>query len=73
MTNIKLLKSKMILSGYTTFTTDLMNLLDISWTSASSKMNGKVDFTQKEISILTEKLNLNNDDLRLIFVDGVVK
>lgn len=71
LTNVNLLKSKMAAKGYTNFTSDLMILLDISWTAASQKMNDKSTFTQKEIIILTEKLNLSGDDVKQIFINGV--
>lgn len=70
MTNLNLLKSKMALAGFTDFTTDLMNLLGISWGSASSKINQKSDFTQKEIGILTTKLDLTGEDVKTIFANG---
>lgn len=54
--------------GYTNFTSDLMNLLDISWTTASQKINNKSSFTQKEIAILTMKLGLTAEDIKEIFV-----
>lgn len=68
VTNINLLKSKMAALGYVDFTRDLAELLGISWSSASQKMNGKTEFKQSEISILTIKLGLNGDDLKNIFV-----
>lgn len=68
MTDINLLKSKMAAQGYSNFTTDLMTLLNISWTSASQKMNDKSNFSQSEIKILTSKLHLTGDDVKQIFV-----
>lgn len=70
MTNLNLLKSKMALAGYSDFTTDLTKLLDISWGSASNKLNQKSDFNQKEIGILTNKLGLTGDDVKTIFANG---
>lgn len=70
MTNLNLLKSKMAAAGYTTFTKDLAILLAISWTAASQKLNGKANFTQKEITILTDKLRLNGDEVKEIFMSG---
>lgn len=69
MTNINLLKSKMAALGYTDFTLDLMKLLDISWTAASQKINGKSAFKQAEIAILTDKLNLTGEDVKQIFTN----
>ena len=54
--------------GYTNFTSDLMKLLKISWTSASQKINNRSPFTQKEIAILTMKLGLTAEDIKEIFV-----
>lgn len=68
MTDINLLRSKMAAQGYSNFTTDLMTLLDISWTSASQKMNDKSNFSQSEIKILTQKLHLSGDEVKQIFV-----
>lgn len=69
MTNVNLLKSKMAALGYTDFTSDLMKLLDISWTAASQKVNGKAEFKQSEIAILTDKLNLTGEDVKQIFTN----
>lgn len=70
MTNQNFLKSKMALAGFTDFISDLMTLLDISRASASNKLSGKSDFTQKEIGILTIKLDLTGDDIKTIFANG---
>ena len=70
MTNINLLKSKMAAAGYTTFTQDLMILLGVSWTTASQKLNSKANFSQKEISVLTDKLGLTGDEVKEIFMSG---
>lgn len=71
MTNIKMLKSKMALAGFFHFTSDLMNIIQCSKGSASHKINGKADFTQKEIVMLTTTLNLNGDEVKKIFVNEV--
>lgn len=70
MTNINLLKSKMAAAGYTTFTQDLMILLGVSWTTASQKLNSKANFSQKDISILIDRLGLTGDDVKEIFMSG---
>lgn len=70
MTNINLLKSKMAAAGYTTFTQDLMILLGVSWTTASQKLNSKANFSQKDISILIDKLGLTGDEVKEIFMNG---
>lgn len=71
LTNINLLKSKMAALGYSNFTLDLMKLLDISWTSASQKINGKSEFKQSEIAILTLKLGLSGEEVKEIFASEV--
>ena len=70
MTNLKLLKAKMLLAGYEEFTNDLEKILGISHGTASKKANGKSDFSQKEISILSEALSLTGDDIKAIFTSG---
>ena len=68
MTNTNLLKSKMAAAGYTTFTQDLMILLEVSWTTASQKLNHKANFSQRDISALVDKLGLTGDDVKEIFM-----
>lgn len=70
MTNLKLLKAKLVLAGYEDFTNDLERILGISHGTASKKANGKSDFSQKEISLLTEALNLSGDEVKAIFTSG---
>lgn len=70
MTNINLLKSKMAAAGYTTFTQDLMIMLGVSWTTASQKLNHKGNFSQKEITILIDRLGLTGDEVKEIFMSG---
>ena len=55
-------------NGYSNFTSDLMTLLGISWTSASKKINNQQAFTQKEITTLADKLNMTADDIKNIFI-----
>jgi hypothetical protein len=71
MTDTRLLKSKMALAGYDNFTTELMVLVDCSWTSASNKLNGKAAFSQKEIAKLTTSLNLSGEEIKKIFANEV--
>ncbi len=70
MTNINLLKSKLILRGYSDFTAALAEMLQISYGAASKKLNNKSEFKQSEIAILTEKLELTADEVKEIFVNG---
>lgn len=69
MTDIRLLKSKMALAGYDKFTTDLMGLVDCSYSTASGKINNKVKFTQNDIHILTDKLSLTGEEVKKIFFE----
>lgn len=71
MTNVNILKSKLIALGYEDFTQAISEMLDISYGAASAKLNNKSGFKQSEISVLASKLNLSSDDIREIFVDGV--
>lgn len=68
MTDTNLLKSKMAAVGDTDFVKCLAELLNLSRTTASKKLKGDKDFTQKEITILTIKYGLSDSDLRQIFV-----
>ena len=67
---LKLLKKKMIDFGRSDFTNYLAEILHISISSASSKINGQSDFKQKEIRILTDKFALTGDEVKLIFATG---
>lgn len=46
---------------------DVAKMLNISTTSFSNKINGKVDFSLTEIRKLTKNLNLTDTELRDIF------
>lgn len=70
-TNVNLLKSKLIALGYADYTATISEILGISYSTASAKLNNKSEFKQSEISILTMKLGLSADDLKEIFIDGV--
>lgn len=68
MPNINLLKSKMILAGDESFIQCIANLLGISRTTASKKVNGEVPFTDIEIAAITKKYNLSAEDIKSIFI-----
>lgn len=68
MTDVNLLKSKMALFGDTNFVGCLAEILHISRTTASKKLNGNLSFTQPEITILTKKYGLSGDEIKNIFV-----
>lgn len=70
MTNTNLLKAKMIAAGDEHFTTVLADVLNLSRTTASKKLNGVIDFTQSEILILKNKYHLSPEEVNEIFVEG---
>ena len=63
--NANLFKSKMIASGYTQKT--LADELGISLCTLNSKINGKADFRQTEISAIMHLLSLSPEDVDHIF------
>lgn len=63
--NKALLESKMKLFGDTGGS--LAEYLGISRSTFSSKINGKADFTQKEIALIKAKYNLSADEVDGIF------
>lgn len=71
MTNVNLLKSKLVLIGHSDCTAALSLILGISYGTASAKLNNKSEFKQNEIAILTLKLGLSADEVKEIFVSGV--
>lgn len=68
VTNTNLLKSKMIASGDENFVQVLADLLVCSRTTASKKLNGLLQFTQGEISILADRYNLSAEEIKQIFI-----
>lgn len=71
MTNSNLLKARMMEHGDGDFTARLAKLLGISRTTASGKLNDRIQFSQREILIITDKYDLSDEDIRKIFVkDG---
>ena len=71
MTNVNLLKSKMVALGDTDYVNKLATLLNVSRTTASQKMNGEKPFTQLEIMAITKRYGLSAEDIKEIFIDGV--
>ena len=72
MTDSNFLKSKMIAVGDENFVTVLAEALNCSRSTASKKLNGKAPFTQDEIIILSNKYGLSGDEIKKIFVEGVI-
>ena len=68
MANMNLLKSKMTLLGDTNFVGCIADVLNISRSTASKKLNGLSPFTDTEITLLTKKYGLSGEDLKEIFV-----
>lgn len=68
MTNTNLLKARMVEHGDDDCVAKLAQLLNISRTTASGKLNGKIPFDQNEISEIASKYNLSDEDIRKIFV-----
>lgn len=63
--NKELLLYKIRSKGYTQ--NDFAKLIGMSATSLSYKMNGKVDFSLTEIQQIGKVLQLNSDDITIIF------
>lgn len=68
MTNVNLLKSKMIAVGDENFVTVIADLLNCSRTTASRKLHGEIEFSQKEISIFADRYCLSGDEIKNIFI-----
>ena len=68
MTNTNLLKARMVERGDTDCIAKLAELLGVSRTTASNKMNGKTPFNQTEIALISEEYILSDEDIRKIFV-----
>ena len=61
----------MIDCGRDDFVNYLSEILHVSVASSSNKLNGKSDFKQDEIRILTKKFDLSGEEVKLIFAIGV--
>lgn len=68
MTNVNLLKAKMVMYGDTDCVNKLADLLNVSRTTASGKLNGKIPFNQKDIVLFTMKYGLSGEEIKDIFV-----
>lgn len=65
-----LIKHKMLDLNREDFVAYLSELLGCSRPTASNKLNGKTEFTEEEISILTKALNFSADELRDAIMRG---
>ena len=70
MTNLKLLKSKMLLSGFESFNVSMAGILECGLTTAQFKMQGKSEFKQSEIIKIIDALHLTRDEVMEIFFEG---
>lgn len=59
-----LIKHKMLDLNREDFVAFLSELLECSRTTASSKLNGESQFSEKELAILTNKLGISADELK---------
>lgn len=51
---------------------ELAKALNLSQTSLSYKINGKVEFTRREMMIIKERYNLSAEEIDDIFFDNIV-
>ena len=70
MTNTNLLKARMVERGDEDCVAKLAELLNVSRTTASKKLNGLLPFDQNEIALISDKYNLSAEDIKKIFVGG---
>ena len=70
MTNTKFLKKKLIDAGIDNFIKGLSDILNISRPTASRKLNGETDFTQSELAVLAERLNISAEEIGINFCEG---
>ena len=70
MTNTKFLKKKLVDAGIDDFIKGLSDILNISRPPASRKLNGETDFTQSELTILAERLNISAEEIGINFCKG---
>ena len=68
--NTNMLISKMKLFGDNQ--TDLANALNLSLSTTNAKINGKSNWTQAEISIITSRYKLTPEEVVKIFFDTSV-
>lgn len=72
MTNTNLLKSKMVADGDEACVKELAILLEISRPTASGKLNGKIQFTQRDIAKIVKKYVLTAEDVFDIFIKEAI-
>lgn len=66
----KVLKSKMILNGVENYVQGIADLLGVSRTTASKKLNGETGFTNNEMKLIKAEYNLSSEEIVEIFLEG---
>lgn len=60
----------MILYGDEDFVNALANVLQVTRQTASAKLNNTSECTQTEIATISKHYNLNDEEIRKIFIEG---
>lgn len=68
--NAQLLKSKMVLYGDDDCISKLARLLKITRQTASAKLKGDSQFTQREITLIGNYYGFTDEEIREIFLEG---
>ena len=63
---IKLIKKRMVEAGRDDFTKYLSEILNISRTAASNKLNGHNRFSLRDIAIIDKELNFTQEEINEI-------
>lgn len=66
---VNLLKSKMALKGINNYVQAIADLLGVSRTTASKKLNGEAAFSDNEMKLIKAAYNLNSEDVVKIFLE----
>ncbi len=67
--NANILKSKMVLKGIENYVQAIADLLGISRTTASKKLNGETAFSDNEMKLIKAEYDLNSEDIVRIFLE----
>lgn len=67
--NANLLKSKMVLKGIENYVQAISDLLGISRTTASKKLNGEAAFSGNEMRLIKAAYDLSSEDVVHIFLE----
>lgn len=66
--NIRLLKSKMVLAGDNV--PMLADFLGQTETNVYNKLSGKINWTLRDIGMISNRYDLTNDEIVEIFIEG---